>query len=212
MALQRSGLSESALALRHVLGQEIAGLDENRIIIGSPKQAEEQLTGADQQLNLFFYRVEMDSVRPDLDPREAPTARAFFLATPFGVADTENNVSAGENELRLIGEVVRVLHEKPVMKLLLDGEEYAHLQITSSPLDVDAMNKVWAAQGETVFRISVGYEMALIPITLEPEELSYPKVTEIRQKHYSKPSDETNPQNVVDGQTPEEIVTKAPEE
>ena len=51
-----------------------------------------------------------------LDPGESWLLRLHCLITPFGAA--ESPVSSGENDLRLLGEVLRVFHEKPVLPAL----------------------------------------------------------------------------------------------
>ena len=84
--------------------------------------------------------------------------------------------SAGENDLRLIGEVMRVLHEQPVVSL--DGgtaSKVASLEIVPHPLNLDNLNHIWSTQGDTAYRLSVAYEMALAPIPLAREAESSPK-------------------------------------
>lgn len=205
MALNPSGISEAALALRALLGQHISGVAENRIGIGSPKQTEDELTGSDQQLNIFVYNAEMSPYAADVHPLDTPTVKLHCLITPFGVADAEGNISAGENELRLMGEVLRVLHENPEIKLKkAGGEIYAGIQLMLENVDVDHMNKIWSAQGETAYRLSVGCEMALVPVTIEPAGKPVgPDISVIEIRTYSKEAKTTNPQEVVDSQTPE---------
>lgn len=210
MALLSSGLSVAAITLRSVLGQNIAGLDENQISIGSPKQAEDSFSGGHQQLNIFIYNAEFAPYTGDLLPQDSPTVKVFCLLTPFGVADAENNISAGENELRLIGEAIRVLHENPEINLRRkDNSEFAEVQIMMHNISMDDMNKIWSAQGEAAYRISVGCELSLIPVIIDPQgRTDFPPVSEIVVENYSKSVHETDPEAVVSIREPEVVIVR----
>jgi len=210
MALLSSGLSVAAITLRSVLGQNIAGFNENQISIGSPKQAEDNFSGGNQQLNIFIYNTEFAPYTGDLLPQDSPTVKVYCLLTPFGVADAENSISAGENELRLIGEAIRVLHENPEINLLReDNSEFAQVQIMMNNISMDDMNKIWSAQGETAYRISVGCELSLIPVIIDPKgRTDFPAVSEIVVENYSRSIHETDPEAVVSSREPEVIVVR----
>jgi len=47
-----------------------------------------------------------------------------------------------------------------------NNDEIAQLQIVPHPLNLDNLNHVWSTQGDTAYRLSVAYEMALAPIPL----------------------------------------------
>lgn len=192
MELQKSGISESALALRKLLSREIPGLVEQRISIGSPRQADEDRSNSDQRLNLFYYRVEMCGWRPAHQAEEAPAIRAFLMITPFGIEDTENHVSPGENDLRLMGEVIRVLHENPTITMEHNGKPYAQVQLMPLSLNMDEMNKIWSSQDNTVYRLSVGYEMALVPVTLDPDISTPRKVESVDVRYAQHPGEKVN--------------------
>lgn len=213
MALSPSGLSEAVLALRAVLGQHINGLDENRINIGAPRQAQDELTGSDQQLSIFVYNAQISPYAGDIHPLDTPTVRLHCLLTPFGVADAEANISAGENELRLMGEVLRVMHENPEITLRRqDGQIYAGIQLMLKNVDEDHMNKIWSAQPDTAYRLSVGCELALVPVTIDPAgRPRCPDTRVVEVRHYSKPPHGTAPQDVVGNHTPEIIEIVKPD-
>ncbi|MCG8551560.1 MAG: DUF4255 domain-containing protein [Desulfobacterales bacterium] len=213
MALNPSGLSEAVLALRRLLGQHINGIDENRINIGAPKQTQDELTGSDQQLSIFVYNAQISPNTADVHPLDTPTVRLHCLITPFGVADAEANISAGENELRLMGEVLRVMHENPSVTLRRrDGRVYASIQLMLKNVDEDHMNKIWSAQPDTAYRLSVGCELALVPVTIDPAGAPQaPETRVVQVRHYPKPPHGTDPRQVIDNQTPDVTEIVKPE-
>lgn len=112
-------------------------------------------------LNLFFFRFEPAGLFPDTLPGETGWLRSFCLITPF--AFKEDSVGNGEGDLKLIGEVIRIFHEKPVFRLKVDGEDY-HLQVIFQPLPLDQLNQLWSTQGDTVYHPSVLFEVSLAPV------------------------------------------------
>jgi photosystem II stability/assembly factor-like uncharacterized protein len=162
-----SAMSDAANKLRNLLLDRIDDLDDvNRIRIGHPKSTFEDMKKEMNHLNLFFYNVSYDGYPADGLSEDPFYVRLHCLITAVG-AKKEGSPSAGENDLRLIGEVMRVLHEQPVISV--DGgnnSEIAQLQIVPHPLNLDNLNHIWSTQGDTAYRLSVAYEMALAPIPL----------------------------------------------
>ncbi len=164
MALALSPLSQVCKGIRAYLDGEINAPDRSKVSVLLATPADTASAGAgdsDHRLNLFFYRFEPSGLFPDTLPGETGWLRAFCLVTPF--AAEEDSVGAGENDLRLIGEVMRVFHEKPVFQLGVDGEDY-HLQVIFQPLGLDQLNQLWSTQGDTLYRPSVLYEVSLAPV------------------------------------------------
>ena len=88
-----------------------------------------------------------------------------------------------KNDLRLIGEVMRILHEQPVISVSNGTNgEIAQLQIVPHPLNLDNLNHIWSTQGDTAYRLSVAYEMALAPIPLTEAVERSSLVGEIRTR------------------------------
>ena len=167
-----SAMSAAANKLRNLLLDRIDDLDDvKRIRIGHPKDTFEDMEKHKDQnhLNLFFYNVSYDGYPADGLSEDPFYVRLHCLITPVG-AKKEGSPSAGENDLRLIGEVMRVLHEQPVISVD-DGNnsEIAQLQIVPHPLNLDDLNHIWSTQGDTAYRLSVAYEMSLAPIPLAVE-------------------------------------------
>lgn len=164
-----SAMSDAANKLRNLLLDQIDDLDDvKQIRIGHPKDTLEDMEKDKDKnhLNLFFYNVNYDGYPAGGLSEDPFFVRLHCLITAVG-GKKAGSLSAGENDLRLIGEVMRVLHEQPVISV--DGgnnHEIAQLQIVPHPLNLDNLNHIWSTQGDTAYRLSIAYEMALAPIPL----------------------------------------------
>lgn len=160
------GLSSLAQVCRSVAQQLSAGInaaDRSRIdvLLGTPAAAAPTETDNNHRLNLFFFRFEPSGFDGDLLPGENRLLRMHCLATPFCV--DENPIPAGENDLRVIGEVLRHFHENPLFDLPVDGETF-RVQVIFLTLGLDQLNQLWATQGDTVYRPSALFEVSLAPV------------------------------------------------
>lgn len=163
MALAVSSLSQVCKSMRQYLDGEINAPEHSKVtvVLGTPADTATGAGDSTHKLNMFFFRFEPPGLFPDILPGETGWLRSFCLITPF--ATEEDTISAGENDLRLIGEVIRVFHERPVFSLSVDGDDY-HIQAMFQPLGLDQLNQLWSTQGDTVYRPSVLYEISLAPI------------------------------------------------
>lgn len=164
MALALSPLSQVCKGIRGYLDGEINAPERSKVSVVMATPADTAGSGAgdsEHRLNLFFYRFEPSGLFPDTLPGETGWVRTFCLVTPF--AAEEDGIGAGENDLRLIGEVMRIFHEKPVFRLGVDGEDY-HVQLIFQPLALDQLNQLWSTQGDTIYRPSLLYEVSLAPV------------------------------------------------
>ncbi len=135
------------------------------VTIGAPAEVAKDNT--QHRVSLFFYRFEPAGFGPDFTPADPWRIRLFCLITAFGVV--EEQISAGDNELRLVGEVMRLFHETPVMEAVTVNDETVRLQVVFQPLGSDEINNIWSTQNDVSYRPSVAYEMALAPVV--PSEL-----------------------------------------
>lgn len=143
------------------------------VTIGAPG-ANLAANNSSNTLNLFFYRFEPFGFAADALPGEVQWVKVFCVITAFGVdEDTDNDnvvdFSAGFNELRMLSQVMRMFQEQPIM--LIEGDdsgELWHTQFIPRPLADEQINQIWSTQGDTIYRPSIVYEIALAPI--EPEE------------------------------------------
>ena len=166
-----NALSLAARALRARLAAYLA-LPEGQILIGNPATAAELISGqgGKQFLNLFFYRVELSGHPADATSDDPTYVRVECLITAFGNDEgaAAERVTAGENDLRLIGSVVACLHEAPVLALSNpDNGASVALQVVPTPLGVETINNLWATQVNTSYRPSVTYELSIAPMPFE---------------------------------------------
>jgi len=173
MALPTSSLAKICNAIRgHVdtLGEAQKPADWNvNVTIGAPG-ANLAASNTSNSLNLFFYRFEPFTFDAAAQPGDVQWIKVFCVITAFGVdEDTDNNdevdMSAGFNELRMLSQVMRLFQETPVM--LIDGDnpgEVWHVQYVPRPLADEQINQIWSTQGDTIYRPSVVYEIALAPV------------------------------------------------
>ncbi len=131
------------------------------VSVGIPAEA----TSTKHLINLFFYKFEPSGFVLNTRPDEPWRIRIHCLITAMGIA--ENAVSAGENELRLIGEILRVFHENPVLASADIGGEQVRLQVVYNPVSEDQINQIWSTQGDAVYHPSLAYEMSLTPVMPE---------------------------------------------
>jgi len=151
-----------------------------RVLLGSPAEAAGSTT--EHRINLFFYRFAPSGFEAFGRPDEPWRIRLHCLVTAFGIP--EDTISAGENDLRMLGTVMRVFHETPIMDAVDVSGETVRLQVVFNPLNDDQLNQIWSTQGDVGYRPSVAYEMALTPIVPEQRFAGSPLVggfgTEVR--------------------------------
>lgn len=137
------------------------------VVIGNPENAEPSNQGNNNnhQINLFFYKFQPSGFQPDVMPGENWLLRCHCMITPFAV--DEDNKSAGEIDLRLLGEVMRLFHEQPVQSMDIDDDgntQTFQIQVVNQPLELEELNQLWGTQGDVIYRPSVVYEIDLVPV------------------------------------------------
>lgn len=163
MALPASSLSLTCRSIADFLSTRLDAAQNNiKVRIGNPASAVQAEGETDHRVNLFFYRVESDAFGPAAAPDENWLLRLCCLITSFG-AD-EDQISAGENDLRLLGAVLTAFHERPVLDPIAINGTTVRAQVVFQPLGLEEVNNLWATQGDIAYRPSVAYEMALVPI------------------------------------------------
>jgi hypothetical protein len=175
MALPVSSLSQVCRSIADFLANRLEAAQNNiQVRIGSPASAAPIQGDNEHRVNLFFYRVEPNGFGPAAAPDETWMLRLSCLVTAFGVE--EDLISAGENDLRLLGSVLSVFHERPILDPVAINGTTVRPQVVFQPLGMEEINHLWATQGEVVYRPSVAYEMALIPILPRNPRLGGPLV------------------------------------
>lgn len=175
MALAPSSLSRVCRSIADFVAQGLnANANSIRVLLGTPAAAAPGPSVNEHRLNLFFYRVEPVAPFNVAAPDEIWRLRAYCLITAF--ARAEGQVSAGENDLRLLGEVVRIFHETPLMQTLtIDGEQ-VRMEVVFHQLALDDLNHLWGTQGDIAYRPSVAYELSLAPIIPSRRDTGAPLV------------------------------------
>lgn len=161
MALPESSLSVLCNSISEFVRTGINAAANNiAVTLGAPSEVADD--DDEHRVNLFFYRFEPSSFQSSAYPNDPWRVRIFCLVTAFGIVD--DGVTAGENELRMLGEVLRIFREAPVMGEILINGQAVRLQVVFSPASDEQVNQIWSTQGDTSYRPSVVYEMALAPI------------------------------------------------
>jgi hypothetical protein len=164
MALPASSLSQVCRSIADFVSNRLEAPQRNiQVRIGSPASAAPGQGDNEHRVNFFFYRFEPNAYAPDPGTGENWLLRLHCLVTTFGVE--EDQISAGENDLRLLGGVLQAFHERPILDPLAINGTTIRTEVVFQPLGVDEINHIWATQGSDVaYRPSVAYEMALVPI------------------------------------------------
>jgi hypothetical protein len=173
MSLVASSLSQICKAIAQFASDGLNSGDISvRVTVGNPGDAA-PIESEVHRLNLFFFRFEPFAFNPDLLPGETLLIRMHCLMTPFCLL--EDSVSAGENDLRVIGEVVRIFHETPVVRLTAGGEDF-EVHVIFQNLALDQLNQLWSTQGDVAYRPSVLYEVSLAPVIPKKKATGSPLV------------------------------------
>ncbi|MCB1741845.1 MAG: DUF4255 domain-containing protein, partial [Gammaproteobacteria bacterium] len=148
--------------------------------IGNPEQVDAIDPRTDHYLNFFFYQFEPYAFDSDTLPGEPLLLRTRCLITPFAIQESEE-AGAGYNDLKLLGEVMRIFHQTPVRSFtVLDSEEQPidyQVQTVFHALGPEQINNLWTTQGGSVaYHPSVAYELALTPVLPSEKSVDSPLV------------------------------------
>jgi len=144
------------------------------ITTDTPQRANERVKGGDKHfLNLFVYRIMPSGFHAAAAVDTPYFIRINALLTPF-LSDQAGGV---DDDLRILGHAIRVLHSFPVVPGVLPGnsndpvdfrsEQHVdyRLQAVLQAPTMEELNHIWTTQGgELAYRLSASYEFALIPI------------------------------------------------
>lgn len=173
MALPETPLSIISTAIANQIRTSLNTGEAVNVEIGSPAAVAPAPTDSAHRLSLFFYRFEPAVGVPNQEPGAPLWLRVHCIITAFAAPD--DKPAMGQNELRLIGTVLKCFHEKPRLLIELPGAAGADLQKLSiemipAPLTLDDINRLWSTQRDVAYRPSIAYEVALVPVL--PSELS----------------------------------------
>ncbi|GAA1920951.1 DUF4255 domain-containing protein [Streptomyces sodiiphilus] len=149
----------------------------------------------DPTITVFLHQVTPSGALPGHDlPTRAPDGT--LLRRPAAALDLHYLISCygEESELvgqRLLGAVIRTLHEMPVLsrdlirqaaaRPQLAGSDLAEsrqrIRFTPTPMDVEATSKLWGMLHQTPYALSVPYQASLVAIEGREGPVSGPPVT-----------------------------------
>jgi Pvc16 N-terminal domain len=183
VALPISPLSVVCDAIANFLSNGLDASNKNiSVLIGAPSEVA-STDETKHRVGLFFYRFAPSGFGPGPAADEPWLIRTYCLITVFGVL--EDSILPGENELRLLGQVLRLLQEHSVLgpiEVVIEDPDPApvqvqvQLQVVFQPLGSEDLNHIWATQGDTSYRPSVAYEMALVPVIPSSRAIAPPLV------------------------------------
>ncbi len=182
MPLPRSSLSIMCSSITEFVRTGLNAAANNiSITLGAPSEVADE--DSEHRVNLFFYRFEPSGFQSAAYPNDPWRIRLFCMITVFGIA--ADDVPAGENELRMLGEILRIFRETPVLGEEIIQDRSIRLQAVFSPATDEQVNQIWSTQGDTSYHPSVIYEMALAPVmptSLRPEP---PRVGAVGHQAYT---------------------------
>ena len=188
MPLSPSTLSQAARAVADFLKYRINGSTAETdpshvsVFVGSPAKAAPASGESKHRLNLFFYLVDPSPFHNDAALNEVWRLRLHCLITAFTAPETisegeeDIKIEAGENDLRRLGEVIRIFHEKPILDAVDMGGLQVRLDVIFRPIKLEELNHLWTTQGDVPYRPSLAYEMGLIPLVPREKSVPAPKV------------------------------------
>jgi hypothetical protein len=189
MSIPESSLSVAIQGLAEFLAGKFT--EDVLVTVDSPQKAQEQAKDSDTQiLNIFTYRIAPSGFHASEGDEDPFFIRANILLTAFpsGKGNPEPDV-----DLRVLGHAVRVLQSFPVIPVTFPGPVPAgapasdfrrnpttsyQMQAVFQAPTMEEMNHIWTTQGgELAYRLSAGYELALIPIEPLTHAAPAPQVT-----------------------------------
>ncbi|MDV6250473.1 DUF4255 domain-containing protein [Vibrio sp. EA2] len=135
------------------------------VYLGSPANLTERRD--EDRINLFFYRFEPSGFQANAHPHLPWHLRLHCMITSMAIDD--DNTHPGEDDLRLLGQVLMLFHEHRVQPMLMVNDMPFRLNAVFNPASDEQLNQLWSIQGDASYRPSALFEMSLAPI--QPEEL-----------------------------------------
>ena len=178
MPTSESSLSVAIQAVADFLAAQMA--DDVVVTVDAPQRAQKQAEdGTAHVLNVFVYRLAPSGFHAATGDGEPTFIRASLLLTAFPAGQ---GGPPPDSDLRVLGQALRVLQSVPVIPTTLPGvppgnapaddfrragaalTQYQLQAVMQAPT-MEELNHIWTTQGgELAYRLSVAYELALIPI------------------------------------------------
>ncbi|MCE6970582.1 Pvc16 family protein [Cereibacter sphaeroides] len=187
MALPVSSLSVAIQGFADFLDTRFG--EEVVISLDAPQRAQETAKNGEKSLlNIFVYRLAPSGFHAAAGSGDPLFVRAHVLLTCFPAGQGD---PPADTDLRVLGHAMSVLQSFPVIPVVLPGGVPAgapaddfrrrehvlyRIEATLQSVTMEEMNHIWTTQGgELAYRLSCGYELALIPVEpLSPREAAPP--------------------------------------
>ncbi|MBN1655962.1 MAG: DUF4255 domain-containing protein [Deltaproteobacteria bacterium] len=175
--MQASTLSMAARGLRAHLesNTELEATD-----VGFEHPASTRFSGTDTPtFSIFFYKIFSAGNNSDDHPGRPLDVIVHCILTPLSKKSTngDNDIFPGEKDLRILGQVMQCMHQKPRFNLIDEGDRsVCEVEIIPVDLSAEELNKIVPTPPEEGFRPTVAYALSLVPIPLELPPISGPLV------------------------------------
>jgi hypothetical protein len=178
-AIAEVGSSLKRLIWDNISDKSLLGPEGSEGIILSHPNSNDKGT-----LSIFLYRIEEESYQKnqpwssngaDKISRPPISLNLFYMITPHFDKNMKDHIL---NDHRLMGEVIRILYDHPVLKSpVLQGslqDDKLNLRFISP--SIDEINKIWSMPESTQYMISAYYEVS--PLRLDSDhDISIRRVT-----------------------------------
>lgn len=173
MPLPDSTLHQACQALADYLRSGLqAAANDIHIYLGAP--AEVAAHRDQHRLGLFFYRFEPSGFQANAHPRDPWQVRLHCMISCMAAEESIDN--PGADDLRLLGLVMALFHEHPLLPPVSLDSERLHLEVVFRPASDEQLNQLWSIQGDTAYRPSLLYEIALAQVMPERRRNEPPRV------------------------------------
>lgn len=174
MALPETPLSKICAEITHQVSDFLKTSEYDvRVGVGSPSGVAPSPSDTEHHVSLFFYRFEPAVGVPNMQPGDPLWLRVHCIISAF--AAPEEQRTAGENDLRIIGMIMQFFHEHSSfhIEIKVPGPtgsppegvpQLVAIDMIPAPLSLDDINRLWSTQREVAYRPSVAYEVALVPV------------------------------------------------
>jgi hypothetical protein len=140
---------------------------------------EEMVNNGIEGLSMWLYRAVRDEERLNAPPervgpdrlRRCPLpVRLHYLMTPIVAVNAQTISFSAEREQLLLGKVLQVLHDVPLLRGTLLRDDLAgtahELGVRLETLTLEEITRVWEGLNRP-YQLSVSYEVAVVPIASE---------------------------------------------
>jgi hypothetical protein len=201
-------IRDASVSLQNILTQRLgsdpdvlASLPPGAALTVSIRSPDEMVRTPEQGISLWLYKISRDEHLSNYSPRRVSSSRLrppplplrlHYLLTPVFELDT--GLSAPEFEHTVLGKALQLFAEEPVLRgvALLGAlrNEANQMVVRLEPLTTEEITRIWDAL-ESNYKLSVSYEVSVVPIDVRREIVSGPPVAIIANSYGTAYAEET---------------------